>query len=58
LNKAGSNDYLALETDSLKAEVYGNHKFKIEQEKMDAHHRFSTRTGGVEAVSYSITAIY
>ena len=51
-NKAVSNDELTLETDWLKAEVYNNRAFKIEQEKMDAYNRFSTRAGPVEIVSY------
>lgn len=51
-NKAVSNDELILETDWLKAEVYNNRAFKIEQEKMDAYNRFSARVGPVEIVSY------
>ena len=51
-NKAVSNDELSLETDWLKAEVYNNRPFKIEQEKMDAYNRFSTRAGKTETVNY------
>ena len=52
-NKAVSNDELTLETDWLKAEVYNNRAFKIEQEKMDAYNRFSTRAGKTEIVNYA-----
>ena len=52
-NKAVSNDELTLETDWLKSEVYNNRAFKIEQEKMDAYNRFSTRAGKTEIVNYA-----
>jgi DNA polymerase-3 subunit epsilon len=52
-NKAVSNDELSLETDWLKAEIYNNRAFKIEQEKMDAYNRFSTRAGKTEIVNYA-----
>ena len=51
-NKAVSNNELALETDWLKTEIYHNRAFRIEQEKMDAYNRFSTRPGQIEIVSY------
>lgn len=51
-NKAVTNEELSLETDWLKAEVYNNRAFKIEQEKMDAYNRFSTRAGKTETVNY------
>ena len=52
-NKAVSNDEMSLETEWLKAEVYNNRAFKIEQEKMDAYNRFSTRAGKTEIVNYA-----
>lgn len=52
-NKAVSNDELTAETDWLKAAVYNNRAFKIEQEKMDAYNRFSTRAGKTEIVNYA-----
>lgn len=51
-NKAVPLDELMDETNWLKAEVYNNRAFKIEQEKMDAYNRFSTRAGKTETVNY------
>jgi len=47
-----SNESLAQETDWLRAEVYGNRSFQLEQETMDAYNRFSTRSGVAEKVDY------
>lgn len=33
-------------------EVYGNRKFKLELEKIDAYNRFASRRGQVELVDY------
>jgi DNA polymerase-3 subunit epsilon len=41
-----------LETDWLKVEVYENRDFQIEDEKMDAYNRFSTRKGLTSIIKY------
>ena len=47
-----SNEDLAQETDWLRAEVYANRSFQLEQETMDAYNRFSIRSGVSEKVDY------
>ena len=47
-----SNEILEDETDWLRAEVYANRNFVLEQEKIDAYNRFSIRSGAAETVNY------
>jgi DNA polymerase-3 subunit epsilon len=47
-----SNADLAAEAAWLQTEVYANHTFKLEQEKMNAYNRFSIRSGEAEVVNY------
>ena len=46
------NADLAAEAAWLQTEVYANHTFKLEQEKMNAYNRFSIRSGEAEVVNY------
>ena len=47
-----STEDLVQETDWLRAEIYANRSFQLEQETMDAYNRFSIRGGVAETVNY------
>ncbi len=43
---------LVVETDWLRAEVYGKRKFRVELEKIDSFNRFTSRRGSIEVVEF------
>lgn len=47
-----ANEELAQEIEWLRSEVYADHQFKLEHEKMDAYNRFTMRRGVIEVSNY------
>ena len=51
-HKTIATEDLDREINWLRADVYGDRPFKLEQEQMDAYNRFSNRRGALEMVNY------